>query len=246
MDRERLLDKIKKLLELGKRTPYREEAETAMGLVQQLLLKHNLSLGEVESFQPAEEFGEEPVWEGKQRPWEQATVEQLVQEFFFVRISYLIDRKARSRTTYFFGEPHNIAAARYVFVYLCRVFRELWADYRKQRKLTKRYAREFYQGLGMGLYSKLSAERREVAGASDAAKNALILVGRQLSRRFNEYYGGMKTEKLLPVKTKDARVSCDAIAMGRKIEIRKGVAAGPQTAAIEGPMNRQAAKDAKA
>lgn len=233
MTRERLLDKIKKLLELGKRSPYQEEAETAMALVQQMLLKHNLSMGEVESFKPSDDFGDESVWEGKRRPWEHDFVEMVVSEFFFVKIHYLIERdgNSRKRSTFFFGEQHNIAVARYVFVYLCRVFRQLWADYRRTRGLTKKYAREFYGGLQFGLHCKLSQQRRKTWEASDSARNALILVGRQLTRRFDERHGDLRPAKQSPIQTSNHRVASDGFEAGRRIEIRKGVASDPKTTA---------------
>ena len=214
MDREKALDKIQKLLAIGRRSNHQHEAETALAQAHRLMLAHNIEMGEVDE---AEIGGDdawiaETFWRGKRSPVETKFLIRTVEEFFFVRIVYVRLRYANASEMQFFGDRHNVAIARYVWVFLVRTFRELWRIYKRNRRMSEADRQAYYWGLEEGFREKLRRERDSELRYNLGSTNALIVVGDRLDSAFDEEFPGILTSK----KVHKIRESRSSVADGRR------------------------------
>lgn len=132
MCKEKILDKIKKLLALGdveKSKTTQQEAEAAMSAAFKLMAENNISHSELEE----EEFIEFELDEYGNRPAELVYVGSILMSYFFVRLIE-VKRVRTSRYTYrrsmvVIGSRENVEVAKYVMSYLTRVYKSLWKEY---------------------------------------------------------------------------------------------------------------------
>lgn len=251
---EKLIDKIKKLLRLAKNNPSRGESEAAVAKAMAMLEEHNLSLATIERLQESEEVHE---WESKETKTvdkRESLILELLGEFFYVRVIvavrhdpiaefYSKPQKLRWVTHFMFGEKHNLEIAIYVLEHLKRVYMSLWRAERERLlpelgkggkasgqgygvKLDKT---AFFEGLTVGLGTKLAAQRAATQAKHPATANSLLLTRNKLQKAAERKFSG-KPVQLEPEKPKDRDVSLylSGIREGRKIEIQKGLGAGSQ------------------
>jgi hypothetical protein len=193
-----VVQKIQKLLELAsaERNPSPHEAESAMAKVQELLIKYELDMAEVEqSAKPQnEEFVTDPYGEPFGRePMELRFASMIVSRHFHVSVFWsrgrLLHREGKycffkkifdppppgnSRRLVFLGRKTNVAIAEYVHGYLCAEFKRQWERYHKETRQGNRL--DFYRGLCRGLDSRLEQEREVIVSASRS-------IGKELMRR---------------------------------------------------------------
>ena len=224
-NRDTILETIQRLLALSG-SPNEHEAQLALAKAQEWMLRYNISMVEVESAEVGEkDWVEEELWSGGARPpGPTRYAAEVVQKCFFVRAVWVSRRDIYgfSKRLRIFGQKENVAIARHVFVYLCRVFRQLWDAYRRENAAAPNQAHGFYLGLALGLADKLRAER-EVAEESHTSSqcNALVVCGRELDRRFREQYPRCRDGRSRDVK--DTSAFGDGYDHGKAIELRKGV-----------------------
>jgi len=201
MDRDSLIDTIQRLLALSG-SPNEHEAKLALAKAQELMLRHNLSMAEVQAADlHAKEWVEEDAWSGKRSPWEQVFVANIIDKYFFAKCSTL-KRRSNGETTLtlrFFGNKENVAVAKHVFVYLSRTFRDLWEGYRRETKSGKGLARTFYHGVWAGFKLKLDIERA-VEVATEKSKNALVVISDELASAFADHHPDLKSERCTKVR----------------------------------------------
>lgn len=225
---EKLLDKIKKLLALA-RSPNQHEAERALAAAQAMMLRHNIQLSQVESFDPDKQrYDEETVLScGRRPPSEVPFVIPIVREFFFVRP--LWQRRHRdgraTKDLSFFGTPENIETAKHVYRYLCAAFRALWKEYRQHENplATQGDARLFYYGAQQGLTEKLKAEKEQAEAADPSAGTALVVLNNALVAALSAKYPALRKGRASSIRYRDTDAEDAGYYAGRQIQIRKGI-----------------------
>jgi hypothetical protein len=203
MTTDSLLDMIRRLLALSS-SHNEHEARAALAKAQELCLRHNLSLEEVEASAAAAEGWEESSgWIGGATiPFHVHLARMIVDRYFFVRtvsVTHISGRrgKPRQKELCLFGRSENVAVARHVLLYLVRTFWALWRDYRRRRTAgsysgrTSGLYRPYVLGVAQGLQVRLEAER--TAARCPATAGALVRVKGELDRRFAEANPGIQT-----------------------------------------------------
>lgn len=137
-----LIARIQKLMAMAERAGTEEEADTAMGLLQQILTKHNLSMGDTRL---TKDKDEEFQHQSATFEWNASWITQVymgVAELFFCKMwnepNGTTDRKAT-----LVGSPVNLYSAMYV----ARVVTE------NGKRLAKEYAQHAYKEYGMNAVS---------------------------------------------------------------------------------------------
>ncbi len=222
MNRESLLDSIRRLLALSA-SPNEHEARSALAKAQELMLRHNIAMADVEAAgRPSDRWTDRPVHQaGRNKPAWLAPLSQVVARFFFVEIWNRRERHLDGRfvnRTFVFGEPTNVEIARYVFGFLAEVFPDLWRRHARATGSPRRLAVEYYLGLSEGLAAKLTRDRQ--AAARDGGSGALVLLQRQLTQRFGETHPALrKQHRCLKV----GGTFFDGLSAGRQIEVRRAI-----------------------
>lgn len=159
---DRILDKVQKLLALAASDNV-HEAERAMTAANTLLLKYNLSMGDVPVHKDYDWKRVGPSFAAI--PLVDKLVAGVLSAFFFVDCLWVGVYNARTdrdeRQLELMGTATNLALAEYVHAFVHRATEQLW---RKQAKtLTVRDARakrEFQAGVILGFRDKLQTERQ--------------------------------------------------------------------------------------
>lgn len=178
-----VLLKIRKLLELASedRNSSKHEAESAMAKVQELMMKYELDMEDVEKHGTAEpeSFVTMPSGEPFTRDSVQSTFcIWIVQDFFHVKcftahdfvllsvpgkpgyrkIKHICEgEKWEGRRHVFLGRKTNVQIAQYVYGYLHEEFQRQWKQYHNETGGGNRL--DFFRGLYIGLRDKLRSER---------------------------------------------------------------------------------------
>lgn len=174
MNKQQIIDKIQKLLALAN-SDNENEAKAAATMAQSLLTKYNLTMTEVEQEPDKDKYTSEFVETGRQRQdpaWKY--VQSLLREFFFVEIVQTKKKVEVPGGTVFwkdyknvhcyvmFGQPHNVAIARYVRDFMMRSFADLFVQYRKQTGAPATSRNSYYLGLFKGLHEQLKNTKKKV------------------------------------------------------------------------------------
>jgi len=220
MDRETIIETIQRLLALSG-SPNEHEAKLALARAQEWMIRHNVSMAEVDSTEiDRGQWVDEDVAEG--RPYEQKFVASICTKFFFVKCYECIKFTNSRRVTHLciFGDRENVAVAKHVYVYLTRRFRELWDDYRRLYGAERRHAQGYYFGLHEGFTRKLREERKVQEREADTS-HALVVVQSKLDRKFQENHPYM--QKSRPARISDGSAFYDGVDHGRQISLHQPV-----------------------
>jgi hypothetical protein len=193
---EKLLEKIRKLLALGT-SSNEHEARLALARAQELMLKHSIDMATIEASEI--QYGDLEVWRGRKRGPEQLFVGGILNDFFFVKVIACREPALGESSTVLFGSREHVLVARYVFVFLSRMFRLLWKEHAARCPVRPRELerRTYYAGLQLGFMRKLRAEREALeAGNGEsgmiAVKDALIRAGDELQRALAAAHGQLR------------------------------------------------------
>ena len=158
-----LFAKIEKLLEMGRRGGTEAEAEIAMRKVHELLIKHNLSMGEVEAARAATNGYIKHLEPGtRNQPW-QGIIWAALAEMCFCKH---FQRTARSRHRgvsfhhMLIGKPANVAVVKNMALYVIGLGENL-ADEgaaRVYREWRRRYRVSFKKGFAIRIAERAMAE----------------------------------------------------------------------------------------
>lgn len=212
MDREKMLERVRKLLALGRRSPNAAEAESALAAAQRLMEEYNLT--EAEADRPAGDWTEAVLQRARRLGIERDILAMILQEFFFVRILIgyeLVDDRLLT-TFVVFGRPENVAVAEYAYTFLRREF--LGRIRRTKPKSPKSYV----FGLGAAVVAKLREERRSFGSRSDST--AIVLSSRALDEALEARHPDMPAVKMKAGKSEP----CDQMRGrmdGRDINLQK-------------------------
>ena len=224
MDNQELLKKIQKLLALAE-SPNEHEAETATRKAQELLVRHNLSIQQVQTLQ--DEYSKTNIDTVMRYKKEHSFVLDIVQEFFFVKVtlsrSYCRFSGNGYRATYnseisLVGTPANVEVARYVYSYLVHTFKELWRTYQKENAAPLKHRTPFMLGLRDGLWSKLKETRNKV----ESEMGLVVIDDPDLQKYLTESLGIKKAKKETPNR-RDYEAEEAGREKGKNIRIAKAV-----------------------
>ncbi len=135
-DKEKIVGKIKKLIALGE-SQHKEEAESAITKAHELMIKYNISLSEVPSDKRV--FIGRPVGNIMTKvPTYVKTLVRIIKDYYFVNAIYMSkerkyagERDAITRYVEFYGEPHNLDIAEYVFHFLLMEAEREWKIFKE-------------------------------------------------------------------------------------------------------------------
>ncbi|GAX61791.1 hypothetical protein SCALIN_C27_0190 [Candidatus Scalindua japonica] len=158
-ENHKILDKVHKLLALAQ-SPNEHEAQNAMTKAHEFLLKHNISLLDVQTewnyiFKQIGEVGRRnPI---------KSIISSIISKFFFVEAIWTFgydQHKDRSgRVLEIYGTPENVEMAEYVYNYLQNISEFLWTEHKRREKIGgNRHRRTFIYGLLDGFYNKLDGQ----------------------------------------------------------------------------------------
>ncbi len=154
----KILDKIHKLLALAK-SSNEYEAQNAMAKAHVFLLKHNLSLLDVET--RLNYIYKQIGGVGRRNP-SKSIISSIISKFFFVEAIWTFgydQHKDRSGMVLeIYGTPENVELAEYVYDYLQNISELLWKEYKSREKISgNKHRRTFIYGLLDGFYNKLDS-----------------------------------------------------------------------------------------
>lgn len=223
-----IVERIHKLLALGQ-SPNHHEAELALAKAHELFLKYNLRELAAPRSGGYQFRVVGPPWKRVPAPlWQ---VVNLVADFYFVQ--YICRNYqdtsgqfggGRFRVLELYGTAANLDLADYVFHFLWRQGQAEWELYQKANKLRNNRLRgSFLDGVYTGFRTSLERQRKHLADTE-----ALVWVGDPALTTFfrarnpRVRFGRVHT-------TLDPASHADGIAIGTKLCLRHGVAAGRDT-----------------
>lgn len=172
MEKEKIIDKIKKLLELSKNNPNKEEAILALTKARELMFKHNVDIENIKKDDT--NYFEKIVQLKKWKNW----------ILFF--LMYLNDAfgtfslyNQYTKRIYFYGEKEKVLGVSEIFEFLFEV-----ADYLAMKEY-RNYLKEY--GTGKGIYLSY------ILGFINGVNNAL----EKQNREFEEYGIVIVTSEIL-------------------------------------------------
>ncbi len=198
------------------------EAESALKKAQQLMIEYNVSMAEVnEKEVHKKNWVDETGWEGNGLPWDMRYVCTIVDDFFFVKVVIRRGYRGSNTSIQLFGDKENVEVAKRILIFLSRVYRDLWQQYRKAHPYIGHKSRTYYSGLTAGLSNKLHAERKVI---QEKQKNALIVISNQLDVAHKERYPNLLMMNSTPIY--GSSIHEDGKRDGKDINIRKAVQSG--------------------
>ena len=179
----KIVEKIKKLLSLAN-SDNQNEAEIASRKANELLVKFNLSMQDVES---AENTYEQDSLSAKAKmSLEDKFILPIVGEHFFVRI--VKSRRNNVTTVFILGEENNVEVAKYVYDFLSRAFKGLWLSYRQRTGCSNSHKQSYYYGLYQGLDAQLTVTRKAV----EQETGLVVVKDGQLEKFVNNIFNNLK------------------------------------------------------
>lgn len=216
---EKIIDKIKKLLSLAT-SDNEHEARMAAEKANEILLRHNISMSQVEA---SEEDFENTILEEKSRlSVEDKFVQSIVSRFFFVK--FIHNHGHKKVVLNILGDLTNVQIGTYTYQFLQRKFKELWLEYKRKTDCGCSAKQSYYYGLYTGLIHQLDIQRTKIVQEKESNSTALVLVNNALSKYLKEQYpnarilGGSRT-----IPTNDRNAVTAGTTDGKNIRIQRGV-----------------------
>ena len=189
MNNEKIISKIKKVLELSKNNPSEEEAIAAAALAQKLMAEYHINQTDIEDIEDTETISEVRVNVGKGNKWKYLLSGIIAKNFMCKR--YYLGKEAV--VFYGFQTDAEIAAQTFKFLF---EFGNKSANnfYQKTRNEAKRSG-VYFDGNGLK-NAYLIGYLEGIAEVLEKQCTALMLViSDRVEQQFNEKVEGMKTVK---------------------------------------------------
>ncbi|MGK5090765.1 DUF2786 domain-containing protein [Deltaproteobacteria bacterium TL4] len=175
--REKIIRQIQQLLKFeGKSTE--AETQAAMAKVEELLVKYQLDMQEIQGLS---ESLEDRFTEGRSSKapvnWTRKFnyILNILQSYFFVKIvksnEYQEENDEYRGKIRFFGRKTNTEIAKYVYEFLDREFERLWKQFYQRTGATRRYRNDYLLGLYIGLDAILRESKKKTE-----EKYALVVI----------------------------------------------------------------------
>lgn len=219
--KEKLIDKIRKLLSLAGNNPNVEEAAAAAAKAQSLMLEHKLSIEEIPDEEKREECGKEDTNLGgnaRSIMWRRVLYECIAKHHFCTTVY-----TANTKVSHIVGKPSHIAVTNYLYAYLAGEIERLYKDYlRRGAFLLNPNLRAFAFGAIRSIREKFEAERRAAQTQAGPACQALVLTEDRSTRlALARFFPRLSSKATISLSSSDAYgAGLDA---GRGIGLRRGV-----------------------
>jgi len=181
LTKEQIIENVQALFRLADGNPSQGEAEAAMAKAAKLMAEHNIASIDL---QEPSQFTDQTINKSPKRSWDTDAVAAILNQFFFVRVSYFTKqtgwnhgRRVSEFHLRIFGTKENVDVANHVYVYLSRTFRNLWEQARREHGFKRTDAKTYYHGLQIGFSMKMEELRKPVINQNP---NALMVVNSQL------------------------------------------------------------------
>lgn len=215
---DEILSKIKKLLALSG-SPNEHEARLAAERANELLLRHNLSMQDVES--KSEEDGY--IKYGIERPSrlmiEETVILMILQRHYFVRVVTTV-RNGKT-LVYLLGSKTNVEVATYVHSYLLAKMKECWLTYKKENAKEERSRKPWAFGFKEGLDAQLDAQKKKVEQSM-----ALVLKEDKALVQFSRKEFPNTRTSSVRTGARDSMAQAAGFEAGKRMKINRGVGAG--------------------
>jgi hypothetical protein len=217
-ENHKILDKVHKLLALAQ-SPNEHEAQNAMAKAHEFLLKHNLSLLDL---QTKWNYIHKQIGEVGRRNPIKTIISTIITRFFFVEaiwtFGYDQSKDRSGQILEIYGTPENVEMAEYVYDYLQNISELLWMEHKERKEINgNRHRRSFIYGLLDGFYNKLDGQ------VIEHKSKKLVWKG---DPRLKEFYR-QRNPKLVRSSSRYTSSSTDAynsgITRGRNLVIHKGI-----------------------
>jgi len=223
---EKILEKIRKIMELSERGSTEAERDTAMLQAQKLLDKYNLDMSQVESKDPDKKYvvGEE-IFAMMKSSLAENSVNSIIQNFYNVKIIIHKDYNG-FRAIKIYGKSHNVKIACYMQPWLMGEFDNRWQEYKYQNDLKgTKYKNTYLTGLTHGLSEKLRAQREELVKQYSGSTDLAVLD--ETKDIFNWIKESMDVMSGNPssAKVRDHRIARDGFTDGQQISLNTQVEA---------------------
>lgn len=199
MENERIIEKIRKVLELSKNNPSEEEARAASLQAQKLLAKYHLEIGDIESTEAnVDDIEEVRTHVGMGNKWK-------------YQLAGIVSRNFRCRhfyygkdTVVFYGHSTDAKVAKEVFDFLFK-------EGKRKASAKQREAKKIY-GTTTGVFNAyIVGFMNGVRKALEEQCTALVLVvPKEVNEKYEEKSSGFKKMKNsgVNVRTYDSMLSC--------------------------------------
>ncbi len=177
---EKIINKIKGLFALANDARGNQhQSEAALAKAYELLARHKLDKSEVVDFVRADETyikGEGLAFEGRV-PTEWHYISGIIEEFFNVsavrefrsaNYTNTVTKTGKHRikgsdgVIWFIGKESDIAIAKVIYNQLYFQYKHLWNEYRSKFYAPTKDKRNYYQGLLVGMFNRLNAEKKKI------------------------------------------------------------------------------------
>ena len=211
-----IIKKIKGLLALANNNSNDEEAQTAFIMAQKLMLKNNITMGEVEDIKTSQEIEEGQVTVNKKLFWWERELSIIISKNFrvknFINSKLLKNNFQRKRAIIFLGYENDVALAKEMYLLAYEViafyskrFVENYCDTNdlsRTKKITTEVKNSYIRGFLEGLNNKFEQQVSEMK-----QENALmVLVPHEVEAKYNEMFEGKKglSFKMPPIEELEA------------------------------------------
>jgi len=229
---DRILLRTKKLMALAE-SPNQHEAEAAMAKAHNLIAKYNLDLLGREG---KRDFISILVGPPALRHFtEDYLLAHLLQDFYFVQAiwvsSYVPEKRKMGRALELSGTIQNVKMAGYVYDFVKRFVDSKWAEYNKDKGLTRHRLTDFAAGIIEGFRSKLESQQKELDPHGGSV--ALMRAQDPLLKEYLAYRHPHTAMVKTGVGRQDGKVRKDGKEIGKNLVISKGVMEGARRRGLQ-------------
>jgi hypothetical protein len=209
-----IIEKIQKLLALAT-SSNENEAALAAAKAQELLVKYNLNMNEVDAHDA--DYTREAGEVLKRVSKKDRFINMILTEFFFVDI-VMSSRVGRGTSFITLGKRHNVEIASYVRGFLMRAFEESFTIYRKNTGAAVGARDSFYYGMFKGIKAQLSETKAKV----EQQVGLVVVADPGLLAFTKNHFSSLKTAKM-SVSTRSTEAHSAGMQTGRTLRIGRGL-----------------------
>ena len=234
MSRDRIIDRIRKMMRLRDNNAATQgEMEAASLLIQKLLFEHNLSMDEVSTENvdnPYERQFEEPAHQKKRESTWVIDLYNVIAKHNFCHIvveGQYKNPKDRNHKTYkvaIIGKRENVEVVMYFCSWLVPKIRkmadEAFFSYNGYEKRGQ-FLRGYLVGCVAGINAQLVTQQHRMEQQSDASRALVLRRDIELQREVARYYPKTKTGRRSSLRSQDG--SSQGYEDGRNLDLNKGI-----------------------
>jgi hypothetical protein len=236
---ESVKSKIQKILVLAEQGSTEGEREAAQARAQEMMLRYNLSLAEIEAFSGVEDVNKVTAWEweinSEAHFWEGDLV-GIVGDYNFVRVHFRYFRRTRSKRVYVMvGRPHNI---QFCLDLMNSMKNSLKSDYERAKQDAYSngavFRRNFYDGALYRIDQRLKVQhatrQREVIESTSGGMDLVVKEDGFLDKWYSD--NGIELSTVTSKTKFDSDAWQDGSDAGSRVDISGGINEGSDREAL--------------